>query len=635
MPVPIAAAAAAVAGAASAAAYLNAKYHIAHDLRGELQMPMAIVYALIRARKKRLLNYHVLEEQAARQPDHPFLIFDAASGPDRREWTYAQFLRDVRRAAAWLKDDLGVAVKEIVALDGQNSPEYMILWFALDAIGAVPSFINSNLTSKALVHCVTLCECRYLLCDAETKPLVEPHEAELKTSGVRTIYYSPDLTTTFLPPTADPIPASHTASLLPSDLRALIYTSGTTGLPKATQISTLRDLIVGHAVSRNLRLGPHSRMYTCMPLYHVAAHALCTLALLHAGGTVVLGRRFSHARFWPEVRAARATAIQYVGELCRYLMNAPASPLDREHEVSMAWGNGMRPDIWEAFRERFGVETIAELYGATDGMAGMTNLNKGEFTRNALALRGALWRVRNRGKVAIVRVDAEGEVVRGERDGWAVRCGVGEPGEMLQRMDRRQPNDGFAGYYRNPGAGDKRKLGDVFEKGDLWFRSGDMIRLDAEGRLFFVDRLGDTFRWKAENVSTNEVSDVVGAFAQVAEANVYGVSVPHADGRCGAAAITFADGVASEETFDFKGLAEHAVRSLPRYAVPIFVRVTPRMDYTGTLKMQKGRLKEEGMDVAKVEAAGDRLYWLPPGGDRYVRFKEEDYARIKNGEVKL
>lgn len=154
--VPIAAAAAAVAGAASAAAYLNAKYHIAHDLRGELQMPMAIAYALIRARKKRLLNYHVLEEQAARQPDHPFLIFDAASGPDRREWTYAEFLRDVRRAAAWLKDDLGVAVKEIVALDGQNSPEYMILWFALDAIGAVPSFINSNLTSKALVHCVTV-----------------------------------------------------------------------------------------------------------------------------------------------------------------------------------------------------------------------------------------------------------------------------------------------------------------------------------------------------------------------------------------------------------------------------------------------------------------------------------------------
>lgn len=208
-------------------------------------------------------------------------------------------------------------------------------------------------------------------------------------------------------------------------------------------------------------------MYTCMPLYHVAAHALCTLALLHAGGTVVLGRRFSHARFWPEVRAGRANAIQYVGELCRYLMNAPASPADREHEVSMAWGNGMRPDIWEAFRERFGVETIAELYGATDGMAGMTNLNKGEFTRDALALRGWLWRVRNRGKVAIVRVDAEGEVVRGREDGWAVRCGVGEPGELLQRMDRRQPNDGFAGYYGNPGAGNKRKLEGVFEKGDL------------------------------------------------------------------------------------------------------------------------------------------------------------------------
>ncbi|KAL1630030.1 hypothetical protein SLS54_000890 [Diplodia seriata] len=648
--VPIAAAAAAAAAATSAAAYLNAKFHIAHDLRGELLTPVATAYILTRSYKKRLLNHHVLEEQAARQPDHPFLIFDAASAVDRREWTYAQFLRDVRRAARWLKDDLGVAVREIVALDGGNTPEYMILWFALDAIGAVPSFINCNLTSKALVHCVTLCECRYLLCDVETKPLVEPHEAELKATGkkatntrdpnhpfqVQTLYYSPTLTTTFLssaPPPA--IPASLTATLTPHDLRALIYTSGTTGLPKATQISTLKDLLIGHMVASSLGLSPRSRMYTCMPLYHIAAHGLCTLALLHAGGTVVLGRRFSHARFWPEVRAARADAVQYVGELCRYLLNAPPDPArDKEHDVRLAWGNGMRPDVWEAFRERFGVGEIAELYGATDGVAGAVNVNRGEFTRHALALRGVLWRVRNRGRSAIVRVDAEGELVRGA-DGWAVRCADGEPGEWLQRMDRRQPDDGFAGYYRNPGAGKKRKVEGVFEKGDLWFRSGDMIRLDAEGRLFFVDRLGDTFRWKAENVSTNEVSDVVGAFAQVAEANVYGVAVPHADGRCGAAAITFADGIADEEAFDFKGLAEHAVKSLPRYAVPVFVRVTPKLDYTGTLKMQKGRLKEEGMEVAKVEETGDRLYWLPPGGDRYVRFREEDYARIKNGELKL
>lgn len=167
-----------------------------------------------------------------------------------------------------------------------------------------------------------------------------------------------------------------------------------------------------------------------------------------------------------------------------------------------------------------------------------------------------------------------------------------------------------------------------------WFRSGDMMRFDSEGRLYFVDRLGDTFRWKAENVSTNEVSDVVGAFAQVAEANVYGVSVPHADGRCGAAAITLADGV-TEEKFDFAGLAQHTIKSLPRYAVPIFVRLTPKLDYTGTMKMQKGRLREEGMDVEKVEASGDRLYWLPPGEARYVQFKVEDAARIERGELKL
>ncbi|OJD36690.1 fatty acid transporter [Diplodia corticola] len=634
MPVPIAAAAAAAGAAASAAAYLNAKYHIAHDLRGELLAPVAAAYVAMRSYKKRLLNHHVLEEQAARQPDHPFLIFNAAGGDNRREWTYAEFLHDVRRVANWLKDDLGVAVSEIVALDGENSPEYMLLWFALDAIGAVPSFINCNLTSNALVHCVTLCKCRYLLCDVETKPLVEPHEAELQQSNIRTLYYTPTLLTTLTTPST-PIPALLTSPLTPHSLRALIYTSGTTGHPKATQISTLRDLLTGHMVAHALHLTPSSRMYTCMPLYHIAAHSLCTLALLHGGGTVVLARRFSHRTFWPDVRAARANAMQYVGELCRYLMNAPADPVgDRMHEVRLAWGNGMRPDVWEGFRERFGVGEVAELYGATDGLAGSVNVNRGVFTRGALALRGRVWRWRNGGRSAIVRVDAEGEVVRGEK-GWAVVCEDGEAGEWLQRMDRRMPDDGFAGYFGNPEAGRKRKLEGVFEEGDLWFRTGDMLRLDSEGRLFFVDRLGDTFRWKAENVSTNEVADVVGAFAQVAEANVYGVAVPHADGRCGATAITFVDGVTGADGFDFKGLADHAVRSLPRYAVPVFVRVTPKLDYTGTLKMQKGRLKEEGIEVGKVEESGDQLYWLPPGGDCYVRFRDEDYARIKSGEVKL
>ncbi|GME29288.1 AMP-dependent synthetase/ligase [Neofusicoccum parvum] len=622
--------AAAAAGAAGLAAYLNAKFHIAHDLGNELIPPLTAVYALTRTYKKRLLNYHVLEEQAQRQPDRPFLVFDAAAA-SRRDWTYAQFLADVRKVANWLRNDLGVAVREVVALDGQNSPEYMLLWFALDAIGAVPSFINCNLTSKALVHC--LCECRYLLCDAETKPLVEPHAAELDGAGVRTIYYSPDLAPSLSD--ATPIPASVTASLEGGDLRSLIYTSGTTGLPKATQISTLRDLITGHTVAYSLGLTSSTRMYTCMPLYHIAAHGLCTLAVLHAGGTVVLGRRFSHRSFWPEVVAGEATVVQYVGELCRYLMNAPPSPLDRAHRVDTAWGNGMRPDIWEPFRRRFGIERVAELYGATDGLQGMVNQNRGDFTKHAICLRGALWRLRNRSRTAIVKVDndAGDEVVRGP-DGWAIRCADGEPGEVLHRMDQSMPNDGFAGYYRNPAAGQKRKLADVFEKGDLWFRSGDMLRLDPEGRLYFVDRLGDTFRWKAENVSTNEVSDVVGAFPQIAEANVYGASVPHADGRCGCAAITFADGV-SEENFDFAGLAEHAIKSLPRYAVPIFVRLTPKLDYTGTLKMQKGRLREEGMDVEKVEASGDRLYWLPPGGTKYVLFRVEDFGKIQKGEVKL
>lgn len=295
---------------------------------------------------------------------------------------------------------------------------------------------------------------------------IQKYMSPTNTPKVHTKYYSNDLSTSLTDTT--PIPASLTASLATNDLRSLIYTSGTTGLPKATQISTLRDIVSGHMIASSLGLSSKTRMYTCMPLYHVAAHGLCTLAVLHAGGTVILGKRFSHRSFWPEVVAGDATIIQYVGELCRYLMNAPPSPLDRAHRVDTAWGNGMRPDIWEPFRQRFGIESIVELYGATDGLQGTVNQNRGDFTRHAVTLRGALWRLRNKNAMAIVKVDKErGDEMLRDEHGWAIRCASGEPGEMLHRMDRRQPNDGFAGYYRDPGAGQKRKLADVFEKGDL------------------------------------------------------------------------------------------------------------------------------------------------------------------------
>ncbi|TKA75217.1 hypothetical protein B0A55_05890 [Friedmanniomyces simplex] len=340
--------------------------------------------------------------------------------------------------------------------------------------------------------------------------------------------------------------------------------------------------------------------------------------------------------FWPEVCESKANRLQYVGELCRYLVNAPPHPLERKHNVQEAWGNGMRPDVWNTFRQRFNIAAIHELYAATDGMGSSFNRNLGDFSSGAIGVRGYLWHLKRGANEVRAKIDPDTEDIVRASNGFVVRANVGEPGEVLHRVDPAMAESAFKGYYNNPGASQKRWLRGVFEPDDLFFRSGDVMRVDGDGRVYFVDRLGDTFRWKSENVSTNEVADILGQFDQIAECNVYGVSVPHADGRCGCATIVPTTSI-SLESFDFARLYTHVAGRLPRYAVPLFLRVAPELSYTGTFKIQKGQAKREGVDLDLIEQAGskDRLYWLPPGGSAYVPFRREDWQALKAGDVKL
>lgn len=411
---------------------------------------------------------------------------------------------------------------------------------------------------------------------------------------------------------------------------------GTTGLPKGVMIVAGRWLNTARSVSEYLKLTPKDKMYTCLPLYHGAAQGLCTTPTVFAGASMRLGRKFSHKTFWPEVYESGATRLQYVGELCRYLVNAPVHPLERKHKLKEAWGNGMRPDVWETFRQRFNIPIIHELYAATDGLGSTFNPNQGEFSRNAIGVRGLLWNYWNGQNEVRARIDPDTEeILRGD-DGWVIKAGVNEPGEVLHRIDPSVKEGAFKGYYKNESASEKRWMQDVFGPNDLWFRSHDVMRVDKDGRVFFVDRLGDTFRWKSENVSTNEVSDVMGTFDQIAECNVYGVQVPNADGRCGAAAIV-PQPPATADSIDMKALADHVRANLPRYAVPIFLRVADQLSYTGTFKIQKGQAKREGANIDLIKETGskDKLFWLPPGGDSYVPYRAEDWEAIKNGKVQL
>lgn len=434
----------------------------------------------------------------------------------------------------------------------------------------------------------------------------------------------------------------------PGSIANLMYTSGTTGLPKAAIQPWSRVAIGGALTARMLRLRTASRkncdrFYTCMPLYHTTAFTLGFNACLQSATTIVIGRKFSASKFWSEVKDADVTVIQYVGETLRYLLAAPPTPDDKNHKVCMAWGNGLRPDVWTRFKARFGIETIAEVYGATEGVAATFNISNNDATNGAIASYGKITELMARKTSAIVLVDWETEKPwRDPKTGLCKQVDRGQAGELLFMLDPAAIQARFAGYLNNKEANDSKILRDVLKKGDAYFRTGDTVRFDKEkGALFFVDRIGDTYRWKSENVSTAEVSEVLGNHRAVIEANVYGVEVPGHEGRAGCVAIMLYDsalqasGAVKEDALE--SLATYTANSLPKYAVPLFLRVVKEMAMTGNNKQQKTTLRKEGIDLMSIEKAGssDRLYWLKPGSNRYTEFRDTDLQSLEGRKVRL
>lgn len=378
-----------------------------------------------------------------------------------------------------------------------------------------------------------------------------------------------------------------------------------------------------------------------MPLYHSSAALLGFCTCLIGGRTFVLGHKFSTKRFWPDVRASNATIIQYVGETCRYLLAAPPQKdpitgenLDRKHKVRIAFGNGLRPDVWDRFKDRFGIETIGEFYAATESPSACWNLSSNDFSFGAIGRNGLLSTLLMSPAVAIVEVDWETETPRRfPQNRNFCRCVPrGEPGELLIAIDPRKIEQKFQGYFKNPEATAKKILRDVFVKGDAYFRTGDIVRWDREGRWYFCDRIGDTMRWKSENISTSEVSEALGSHPAVHEANVYGVSLPNHDGRAGCAALLL-DGEATQATLD--GVAATAQQRLSKHAVPLFLRIVREMRTTGNNKQQKNVLQQQGVEPARVreDGGGDRLYWLREG--KYVPMRDGDWEDLRAGKVRL
>lgn len=348
-----------------------------------------------------------------------------------------------------------------------------------------------------------------------------------------------------------------------------------------------------------------------------------------------------------------------MGEILRYLLAQPPSPLDKAHGVHYINGNGLRADVWIPFRERFGITTINEFFNSSEMMFGLNNASRGDFTAKALGQHGALLRSVLKGSVISAAVDAEtGVLARDGKTGFVKCVNFEEGGEILVRLEPGStiPGKDFRGYWRNEEATSKKIAHDVLKKGDAYYRTGDALRRDNEGRWFFCDRLGDTFRWKGENVSTTEVADVLGQYPHVVEANVYGIQLPGHDGRAGAVALLVEGGNSTD--FDFADFLRHVppaypmflndyictdwlptrhCRSrLPKYAVPVFVRLTSAAYSTGNHKQNKVPLKGEGVDPDKV-SHGDAVYWIDGNGkgDNYVPFDREDWVKLQTGKAKL
>lgn len=557
-----------------------------------------------------------LEERAARQPDHAFLIYDG------RTISYGEMNRQANRHAHCALSQ-GLRQGDVAALLMENRPEFLYLWFGLAKIGCVSALINTQISGEALRHALATTSSQKLFVGAECLDRLDSTpdipasmstcvvaDGEAKGVPASCIALESRL---IGQPDGNPNPKLREGITGQSTL-CLVFTSGTTGLPKAARVTQARWLGVGEGWCGFLGLGPNDGFYCVLPLYHVAALMSLLSNALAAGGRVILRRRFSASRFWRDVREHGITVAQYSGEMCRYLFNQPPTADDRAHKLRVMTGSGLSPAIWQAFQDRFGITQMIEGYGGTEINVGMMNID------NRIGSCGRI-PFRDRSNARLVKYDRDTDRYIRNPDGTLIECGPGEVGEMLGMILNLPGITGgrFDGYT-DANATEKKILRNAFRPGDAWLRTGDLFRRDEDDYYYFVDRVGDTYRWKSENVSTTEVANVLAEYPDVETVTVYGVPIPGQEGRAGMAAVVMQPG----KRFDPVAFHQLAATRLPGYATPVFVRTRAHADITATFKLRKVDLQKLGY----LSEPGDDVYVADPGAGRYVAATADNLARL-------
>jgi fatty-acyl-CoA synthase len=562
----------------------------------------------------------VAQENAEKFGDTPALL------SDHECWSHRQLAECMNRYARWALAR-GIGHGEVVALMMPNRPEYLAAWLGLTAVGVVVSLINVNLRDRSLAHCINIVAPKCIVVAAELGDAFETALAEIEGEPAIRSHGSGYARFARIDLEVDQysgtmLAASECRDVSIDDCALYMYTSGTTGWPKAAIVDHRRVMTWSLWFAGMMDTGPADRMYNCLPLYHSVGGVVATGAVLVNGGSVVIREKFSAAQFWDDVTRWDCTLFQYIGELCRYLANAKPHPRETEHRIRLCCGNGLRADAWDAFKARFRIPQILEFYAATEGSFSLFN---------AEGKPGAIGRVpsflAHRFPVELVKVDIEtGEPERDEKR-FCVRCAPNEAGHAIGRIAKAGAAAGgrFDGYT-SAAETQKKVLRNVFADGDAWFATGDLMRKDAQGYFYFVDRLGDTFRWKGENVATSEVAEAISAFPSIADANVYGVAVPGTEGRAGMAAI------ALKGPLDLASLRSHLMKLLPAYARPLFLRVRQGLEVTATFKHQKGRLVSDGYDPSLIE---DPIYFDHAARQAFVPLDAALYDDIRCGRIRV
>ena len=495
-----------------------------------------------------------------------------------------------------------------------NCPDFLMLLLAAHRIGAIAALINTTVTGEGLKHVVTIVDAKAAVLGASHLDKFESSmpETELKSLKLFLVKDSKDIPANYI----DINEASKDAGevtpypLKIKDVAMYIYTSGTTGLPKAALITNGRAIKTSYAGQFfGFRAKQKDILYLTLPLYHATGLLWSWAGCLRAGATTVIKEKFSASEFWSDVRKHKVTMFGYVGELCRYLMNVAPSDEDQNHQLRVISGNGLRPDIWEKFQTRFKIPKIRELYGATEGVGALVNTH-GRPGMVGRYMRGSL----------VIKCDLEtGEPLRNS-EGYCESVDVGETGLFISKLSKLATFEG----YLDKQASNKKIMTDVFEDGDSWFNSGDLLTRHENNWLSFADRVGDTYRWKSENVSTMEVAAIINKYPEVLDSNVYGVEVQSAEGKAGMDLMNVSD------EFDFDVFSNHIEKNLNAFQLPYFIRIAEVMKTTGTFKHQKEDLKKQGFDPSVIE---DKLYFYQKG--KYVEIDSSLYEKIQSGEQRF